>query len=190
MIPLAFELRDRRVLVLGAGRIGASKTRLLLEAGAQVSVIAEHQLVEPPAGVTSFAKRRYQPGDLAGYMLVVSATGDPATNDLVVKEARSRGIWINVVDDPGRSDFFFTAVYRSGDVIVSVSTQGASPALAQEVRNQIRDTLPLGLGEVAQALRDERDRLHKLGLSTEDVDWRDLIRTLWASASREVSGLY
>ncbi len=184
MIPLAFELRNRRVLVLGAGRVATGKTRLLLDSGAHVSVIAEHRLVEPPDGVVSFEERCYRPGDLDGFMLIVSATGDPATNDLVVAEARERGIWINVVDDPRRSDFFFTAVHRSGDVIVSVSTQGASPALAQVVRDRIRDSLPPRLGEVAQALRDERRRLHESGQSTEDVDWRELIAALWTRASR------
>lgn len=179
MIPLAFDLRGRRVLVLGAGRIAAGKARLLLESGARVSVIAERQLVELPEGVGSLDTRRYQAGDLDGFMLVVCATGDRTTNDLVVNEAHERGIWINVVDDPERSDFYFTAVHRSGEVLISVSTQGASPALAQEVRDRIRDALPTGLGDVAKQLRDERRRLHDAGLSTEDVDWRARIRTLW-----------
>jgi len=74
---------------------------------------------------------------------------------------------LNVVDDPERSDFFFTAVYRDGDVTVSVSTEGASPALAQELRTMIAERLPDNLADVAQQLRRERADHHAKGSSTE-----------------------
>jgi len=85
---------------------------------------------------------------------------------------------LNVVDDPERSDFFFTAVYRDGDVTVSVSTEGASPALAQELRTMIAERLPDNLADVAQQLRRERADHHAKGSSTEGVDWRSRIREL------------
>lgn len=178
MLPLALKLTGRDVLVIGAGRIGTGKAALLISAGARVSMIARERVSELPSGLTSFEEREYRGGDLAGYALVVSASGDPEANDRIVEEARRTNVWLNVVDDPERSDFFFTAVHRDGDVTISVSTEGASPALAQELRSLIARRLPDNLGEVAQQLRIERSDLHEAGLSTEGLNWRTRVREL------------
>jgi precorrin-2 dehydrogenase/sirohydrochlorin ferrochelatase len=162
-------LTDKDVLVIGAGRVGAGKAGLLVEAGAHVTMISREVLSELPPGLASIELRDYLDGDLRGFALVISATGDVTVNDRVVQEARREGIWLNVVDDPQRSDFYFTAVHRAGDVTVSVSTEGASPALAQELRSMI---------DVAQQLRRERVEFHANGASTEGVDWRRRIREL------------
>jgi siroheme synthase (precorrin-2 oxidase/ferrochelatase) len=69
-------------------------------------------------------------------------------------------------------------VHRDGDVVVSVSTEGASPALAQEIRSMIVQRLPSNLGEVASQLRTERTALHLEGSSTEGLDWKPRIREL------------
>ena len=182
MLPLALQLSDKDVLVIGAGRVGTGKAALLVDAGARVTMIARDVLAELPRGLTAFERRDYCPGDLAGYALVVSATGDGAVNDRIVDEARRTKVWLNVVDDPARSDFYFTAVHRDGDVTVSVSTEGASPALAQVLRSMIAERLPDNLAAVAAQLRRERASYHADGSSTEGVDWRPRIRELLADA--------
>ena len=178
MLPLAFNLVERPVVVIGAGSVGAAKARLLVEAGARVTVIARDVPVAPTDGIASLEVRNYRPGDLAPFVLCVSATGDPQINDVIVDEARRTRTWLNVVDDPSRSDFFFTAVHRDGDVMISVSTQGASPALAQEIRSMVRERLPTNLGATAAQLRAERDAMHARGESTEGFSWRARITEL------------
>ncbi len=170
MFPLAADLTDRDVLVIGLGRVGVHKAAQLIEAGARVPVITREVLGEVPEGLASLERRPYRRGDLAGHLLVVSAAAHEATNDEIVAEARERGIWLNVVDDPPRCSFYFTSVYRDGDVVVSVSSSGASPSLAQWIRRRIEQLLPPGLGAVATALREERRALHAAGESTER-DW-------------------
>jgi len=189
VLPLALKLTGKDVLVIGAGRVGTGKAGLLVDAGARVTIITRDVLAELPRGLTSLEEREYRDGDLRGYALVVSATGDAATNDRVVDEARRENIWLNVVDDPQRSDFYFTAVHRAGDVTVSVSTEGASPALAQEVRSMIARSLPDNLADVAQTLRRERDDLHDRGTSTEGIDWRPRIRELLDDSQNAREGL-
>jgi precorrin-2 dehydrogenase/sirohydrochlorin ferrochelatase len=178
VLPLTLKLSDKDVLVIGAGRIGTGKAQLLVDAGARVTMIAREVLVELPRGLAAFEQRDYHDGDVRGFALVVSATGEATVNDRLVDEARRENVWLNVVDDPERSDFFFTAVYRDGDVTVSVSTEGASPALAQELRTMIAERLPDNLADVAQQLRRERADHHAKGSSTEGVDWRSRIREL------------
>ncbi|HWD95832.1 MAG TPA: bifunctional precorrin-2 dehydrogenase/sirohydrochlorin ferrochelatase [Acidimicrobiales bacterium] len=180
MLPLAFKLDGVDVLVVGAGVIGARKAAQLVDAGARVSVIAEEVRAVLPDGVVSVEQRSYRTGDLAGYFLVVSATGDPAINDLIVAEARDARLWLNVVDDPDRSSFYFMALHRQGDVTVAVSTGGAAPALAQAVRSLVAERLPSNLADVATRLREERRALHESGTTTENLDWRSRIDELLA----------
>jgi siroheme synthase-like protein len=178
MLPLAFKFDDAPVLVIGAGKVGSYKARQLLDAGAVVSVISDAILASLPEGVARVEHRRYQSGDLEGFWLVVAATGDPTVNDEIVREARERRIWLNVVDDPERSSFYFMALHRQGEVTVAVTTEGAAPALAQAIRTMAAERLPENLGEVAATLRAERRALHESGASTENLDWRPRIREL------------
>ncbi|HEY1762531.1 MAG TPA: bifunctional precorrin-2 dehydrogenase/sirohydrochlorin ferrochelatase [Acidimicrobiales bacterium] len=178
MLPLAFNLDGLDVLVVGAGVIGSRKAAQLIDAGARVTVIAEEVRVTLPDGVMSVEQRAYRPGDLAGFFLVVSATGNTATNDLIVAEAREARLWLNVVDDPERSSFYFMALHRQGDVTVAVSTAGAAPALAQAIRSLVAERLPGNLAEVATTLREERRTLHESGATTENLDWRSRIDEL------------
>lgn len=171
MFPLVVDLANRSVVVIGAGRVGVHKASQLLESGARVTIISEEVLAPVPEGVGALHVRRYEPGDLAGALLVVAATGDAVVNDAIVQEANERRILLNVVDDLGRSNFHFTAVHRDGDVLVSVSTGGASPALAQWVRNAVARALPKNLASVARQLRAERSAIHAGGQSTEDREW-------------------
>lgn len=171
MFPLVLDLSGRTVLVVGAGEVGARKAAQLIEGGARVRVIAKKVLARLPDGVESVHQRAYRRGDLSSVMLVVVATGDDQVNDQIVHEAHARGVLVNVVDDPQRSTFYFTAVHRDGDVIVSVSSGGASPALAQWVRDRAARALPGNLGAVARQLREERAALHARAESTEDRNW-------------------
>ncbi len=178
MFPLVVDLTNRRVVVIGAGEVGVGKAAQLVETGARVTVISDEALAPIPDGVETVLLRRYQHGDLAGAFVVVVATGRAEVNDRIVEEANERNLLVNVVDDPGRSNFFFTAVHRDGDVVVSVSTGGASPALAQWVRNAVARTLPRNLATVARQLREERSAIHALGESTEGRAWSARVQEL------------
>jgi siroheme synthase-like protein len=98
-------------------------------------------------------------------------------NDQIVAEAEEQHVLLNVVDDPARCSFYFTSVHRDGDVIVSVSSSGASPSLAQWVRRRVQELLPTGLAHVATTLREERATMHAQGLSTER-DWTARVEEL------------
>lgn len=178
MIPLAVALDGRRVLVVGAGPVGARKAAQLLAAGASVEMVATDRRAELPSGLRSFTLRPWSEEDLEGAWLVVSATGDPGIDERIAAAARARRIFCNVVDDPSRSDVYFPAIWREGPVTVAVSTGGVAPALAVWVRDRLRDLLPAGLGQVALAIGRERDALKRQGCSTESMPWRDRIETL------------
>lgn len=180
MLPVVIDLAGRPVTVVGAGAVAARKVAQLIEVGARVTVIAEELRAALPSGVSAVRLARYAQGDLAGAFLVVAATGDHEVDDAIAAEASARGQLLNVVDDPRRSSFYFTALHRDGDVVVSVSTSGASPALASWVRDRVASTLPTGLGALARRLGAAREARHLAGMSTEGLAWREWIDA-WAS---------
>jgi precorrin-2 dehydrogenase/sirohydrochlorin ferrochelatase len=143
--PVNLVLRGRRVLVVGGGRVATQKVRGLLDADATVHVVApafEPELDElADAGRITRDVRPYRSGEVSGYRLVVSATGDPAVDGQVFAEAEEAEVWVNSADDPAHCAFTLPAKVRRGDILVAVSTSGRSPALATWMRRQLEAEL-------------------------------------------------
>jgi uroporphyrin-III C-methyltransferase/precorrin-2 dehydrogenase/sirohydrochlorin ferrochelatase len=132
--PLFLKLEGRPVLLVGAGSAAAAKLRLLSSAGARVTVAADIP----------------SPETFGAVGLVFGATGNEADDRAVAERARAAGKLVNIVDRPELSDFTMPAIVDRGDIVVAVSTHGASPVLAQRVRAAIESVLPPGLGRLAQ----------------------------------------
>ncbi len=172
--PIVVRLSGRRVLVVGAGEVALRKVRGLLAAGAVVRVVA-------PEVVPGFAeldavhveRRGYDSRDLDDAWLVVAATDDPALQQRIFDEAEAQRILVNAVDDPDRCSFILPAVERRGPVIVAVSTQGRSPALAGHLRDRLAQAIPADIEAVAAELAARRRDIQSAGGSTEDHDWPD-----------------
>lgn len=159
-------LQNHLTLVIGGGKVAARKVTGLLEAGAQVKVISP--AVEPEIadlvrqGRLLWDARPYHPGDLAGAFVVISATDDPEVNQAVWQEAQLMGCLINVCDDPERSNFIAPAVVRRGELVVTVSTGGASPALARHLRETLETCYGPEYAEFVTLLGDLRPELLRL----------------------------
>ena len=145
LFPMFLKIEGRSCLVIGAGKIGESKIRSLLIARAGVRVVAPWATPAVAAwaraGVVHWEARQFQATDLDDIFLVIAATSSEAVNDLVFLEAARRRILCNVVDDPDRCDFYYPAVVRRGALQVAISTDGNSPALAQNLRRRIEALL-------------------------------------------------
>jgi len=165
LYPLFADLRARAVLVVGGGAVARRKARALLEAGAAVTVGAPERpgwLDADPA----FATVRHRRGAFAAdwldeAWLVVAATGDAATNRRVAALAQARRVFVNVVDDAESSTFHVPAVVDRSPLVVAVSSGGAAPALAREVRERIERLLEPSLGALAALARRWRARLRE-----------------------------
>ena len=166
------DLRDRKVLVVGGGRIATRKAHALVHEGALVTVIALSitEELREMHNVT-VVERAYSTGDALKFQLVITATGDQVVDQQIYDEANAAGIWVNSADDPQRCSFYLAATHRDGNVVIAVSTEGKSPALATHLRNRIAATLPQNLGKAALELSRQRAELHETGVSTESLDW-------------------
>lgn len=131
------DLDDRSVLVVGAGRVAHEKVRGLLDCGAAVTVVAPEVSPEVAALPVQLLRRTYRRSDLDGRYLVVAATADPAVNTRVFADAEARALLCNVVDVPELCSFILPALHREDPITVAISTGGASPVLAQRLRDEI-----------------------------------------------------
>jgi siroheme synthase-like protein len=182
--PVFLDLHDVPVLVVGGGRIGARKADGLASAGARVRLVASEVSEHVDATrIDEIRERAFDPLDLYGMRLVVTATGDERVDAAVSAEARSKGIWTNAADQPVDCEFILPAIARRGRVTVAVSTDGASPALARELRNVIDEFLTDEIGALAETLAAERAAVQAGGVSTEDIDWTARVRAGIAEAT-------
>jgi len=159
------DVRHRLCVVVGAGAVGMRKVARLRRAGAKVRLVApptggegEDFTGPPPAGV-DVVRARYEPGQLAGALLVFACTDDAGVNRRVADDARRAGALVNVADDPEACDFLAPAVIEEGRVQVAIGTGGACPALAGALRRRLREHLPERIADFAEALASIRREL-------------------------------
>jgi precorrin-2 dehydrogenase / sirohydrochlorin ferrochelatase len=129
------------VLVVGAGQVALEKIEGLLDAAARVTVVAPEVsgTIEALArsGTLALVRGPYRTEDLDGCFLVVAATSTTSVNERVYADAEARGMLCNVVDVPALCSFILPAVHRDDPIAVAISTGGASPALAQRLRDDV-----------------------------------------------------
>jgi len=139
--PIFVDLKDRPVLVVGAGRVALRKTKGLLEAGARVTVVAPEWEAEFEALPVRLVQRRFRASDLAGAMLVFAATDDRLTNHRIGIAAKGRGLFANIADSAEECGFLVPARVQRGNVQVAVSTGGENPRMSAELRKKLEDIL-------------------------------------------------
>jgi siroheme synthase-like protein len=150
------DLTGRRVLVVGGGRVALEKAAGLLGSGADVTVVAPEIIPELAVLDATLVRREYRTEDLDGHFLVVAATSTTSVNRRVFRDAEARAQLCNVVDVPELCSFILPAVHRQDPIAVAVSTGGASPALAQRLRDEIAAVVRPEHAELADRLRELR----------------------------------
>ena len=143
--PIFANLTGRRCVVVGGGPIAQRKVTTLLRHGAQVTLVSPtltaRLRVLAQHGTMTHVPRRFRPADLRGAWLVYGATDDEHINKLVARSAERQRIFTNIVDQTPLCSFIAPAISRRGPLTIAVSTGGASPSLAKNVRDQLAATL-------------------------------------------------
>jgi siroheme synthase-like protein len=196
--PANFILDGRRCVVVGAGRIAARKIAGLLGAGADVLVIAPEAVDRirdwTAEGTLAWEARAFTPADLDEAWLAVTATGSPEIDRAVFEAGEARRVWVNSADDPANCSFTLMSVVRQGDLVVTIGTNGRSPALATFLRDHVAEEMGPEYTQLLELLSQEREAIRATGRSSEDADWRraldsgilDLIRAGREAEAREL----
>lgn len=175
--PVNLLLDGRPVLVVGGGKVAVGKVQGLVDAGADVTVVAPEIDAAIAALPVRIERRPYRSNEASGYRLVVTAVDDPAVSQQVFDDADAAGVWVNGADDPDRCSFTLPAVVRRGDLQVTVSTGGRSPALAGWLRQQLEDQLGPEHEQLLELLAAERDRMRAMGRTTQVSGWRTALES-------------
>lgn len=152
-LPLFFSLQQAPVLLVGGGRVALRKARLLIEAGASITLVSPdidqelERLLAEHAG--TWEQDVYRPEYLAGVRLVIAATPDRQVNSAVASDARDRALPVNVVDDPALCSFVFPSIVDRSPLLIAIGSGGKSPVLARLVRSKIEALIPAAYGRLA-----------------------------------------
>ncbi|SMD04683.1 precorrin-2 dehydrogenase / sirohydrochlorin ferrochelatase [Desulfocicer vacuolatum DSM 3385] len=138
--PVHLKVKGKTCLVVGGGKVGMRKARTLAKSGALVKMVSPRLMDTIPretADRISWISEPYTPEHIVGTTLVFAATDQRQLNRQIAADARSKGILCNIADDPDASDFILPAIVHRGDLILTVSTSGNSPAFAKKLRQDL-----------------------------------------------------
>ena len=141
--PVNLDIRHRPCLVVGGGRVATRKVTTLLDCGAEVTVVSPRvtdqlkQLIDEQK--VRFFQRSYAAKDLRNVFLVIGATDDATLNQRIHRDAETQGRLCNIADQPHLCNFILPAVISQGDLTVTISTAGKSPAFAKYLRRRLQD---------------------------------------------------
>jgi precorrin-2 dehydrogenase/sirohydrochlorin ferrochelatase len=198
--PVHLDIKNRNCLIVGGGAVGTRKVNTLLECGAHVTVVSP----DPTSQLTRLASeesitlktRAYRSDDLSGMFLVIGASDDETLNLQISKDAERAHILCNIVDRPEVCNFILPSIVRRGDLVITISTSGKSPALAKNLRQKLEtqfgreyaDFLLL-MGAIRQKLlsQSHEPEAHK-ALFNQLID-SDLIQLMQAGKTAEINSL-
>jgi len=184
-LPVALNLQGQSAVVVGAGEAAYFKACLLTDFGIATTVIAPPEGAEPfderlqeldDSGDIRLRRRAYAASDLDGHRVAIITTGDRSVDYAIEADARSRGLLVNVVDDPSHCDFFASAYVKHGSISIAVNSGGASPgftgALKDDLAQRYGPEIESHLGHYLAWRRLVRERVD--GFPNRERLWRGL----------------
>jgi precorrin-2 dehydrogenase/sirohydrochlorin ferrochelatase len=140
--PIQLDIRGRSCLVVGGGVVGTRKATSLLSCNARVTVVSPEATEElrslAARGALTLIQRVYDRADLQGMFLVIGATDDEELNRRISADAERLNLLCNIADRPEKCNFILPAVVQRGDLVITVSTSGQSPALSKKLRQDLQ----------------------------------------------------
>lgn len=185
---MMMDLENKKILVIGGGKVAYRKIKGLLETGAYIYVVGTEISLEIQAikhQKLILIERSFMPSDLENKDIAFVCTNSRETNERIVDLAKAKGLLTSCVEQKVRADFIVPAVYRNGDLTVAVSTSGANPTLAKNIRDEIASQYEGNYSERVKLLKELRQYI----INTEAEETRHLmlkeLATLDIEALRE-----
>ncbi|CAK7567769.1 MAG: Bifunctional dehydrogenase and ferrochelatase [Sporothrix epigloea] len=171
---VAWQIRGKKVLVVGGGEVAAGRILNCLDADAVVTVVAPASGLNPEVAYRVDQKeiehidRLFEPADVEDADMVLTAVDDPEASTRIWKLCKERRIPVNVADVPPECDFYFGSVHRDGPLQIMVSTNGKGPRLARAIRKYIAQLLPKQAGTAIGSVGELRVKLRRIAPGPED----------------------
>jgi siroheme synthase-like protein len=177
--PIFLNIQGKKCVVVGGGTVALRKVKMLLDCGADVTVVSP----KPHLGMAKLSEkkairlihRNYKGGDLMGATLAVASTDVKEINQTVAHEAKRLGILVNVVDDSRLSSFILPSFFRRGNLTIVVSSAGTSPALARKIRTNLEKSLGKGYATLLSLISEVRSALKERGCAVDGEAWQEAL---------------
>ncbi|NMH66022.1 precorrin-2 dehydrogenase/sirohydrochlorin ferrochelatase family protein [Shewanella salipaludis] len=161
--PLFVDTTELKVLVVGGGEVASRKLDLLTRTRAEIRVISPEVsgdiLAYETSGRIGLWRRGATEADIQDWDLIYLATADDRLNAELAALARTRGIWVNVVDSPQHCRFITPSIVDRGRLVVAISTAGAAPVFARDIRARLETWLPQSLAPLFDFVAARRDEV-------------------------------
>lgn len=140
--PFYIDIKDKKCVVIGGGKIALRKVEKLLPFKPSVTVVAEEVCAElADIEMISIVKRPFKDSDLDGAFMAIAAANDRDVNKHIFDLCNKKNILINCVDDKENCGFLFPALIKRENFTAAVSTEGRSPLFAKYLRGRIEEIL-------------------------------------------------
>ena len=167
LFPVFVKLEQLRLLIVGGGNVGLEKLQTVLQnsPATAVTLVAPEistpirELAETHANIR-LLERAYHPGDLEYADLAIIAVNDRSVSETVAREAKEKGILVNVADTPDLCDFYLSSVVRKGNLKIAISTNGKSPTIAKRLKEEIGAMIPEEMESVLDNMQAIRQRMN------------------------------
>lgn len=177
--PIFLNIQGKNCVVVGGGKVALRKVKMLLDCGANVTVISPKFLPELYRLAENedihLIHRDYEIGDLEDATIVIAATDGKKINQRVADEAKTIGALVNVVDDLDHSEFIVPAFFRRGELTIAVSTSGMSPALAKKIRTILEQIFGEEYASLLSLVKEVRSELKLKGKEVSLDTWQEAI---------------
>ncbi len=180
--PLNIDSTNIKCLIIGGGTIAYRKLIILLKADFKITVVAascskEMRNLIDEHNIKLFTKE-FIASDIDDYNLIISATDNQEINKSVAAMALSKGLLVNVVDQPNLSNFIFPAIIDRSPVTVSISSDGQSPTISRFMRAELEKTIPFSVGKLAENASLIRYKNRDLEPSKKKELWDNIFNNL------------
>ncbi|PFE99843.1 NAD(P)-binding protein [Bacillus thuringiensis] len=190
MYPLTVRVNEKRVVVIGGGKVAGFKIIPLLKQGADIIVISP----ELDANLVKFVEekkirwyqREYEKSDIKNAFLVVAASSDSILNEQVAEDAAENQL-VNVITNPESGNVHFPAAIHRGLLNIAVSTGGASPKLAKKIRDEIANKYDETYESYLDFLYEVRVKLKDLQLEKRErnILLQEVLKSVYVQNERE-----
>lgn len=176
MLPIMIRLKGQKCVIVGGGKIAYRRTMTLLAEGARIVIVSPELRPELAALIeqkrVGWLPRAFEKQDVHDTFLVVAATNKREVNEAVAHSCSANQL-INIADDPENSSFYFPAVGKRGLLTVAVGTEGASPILAKNIRDEIMSQFDESYEAYISFVKISREKI--LSLRVGEVEKRQLL---------------
>ena len=167
--PVCVSLEGKKCLIVGAGDVGRRKVHNLLEYGTREILLLDSETTEVSEeefaiyGQVRIEQRAFCEQDLEDKFLVFACTGERGTNEQIGEMCNHKGILCNIATNPEKSGFIQPAMLKQGDLCITVSSNGKSPALVKKIKNGLKREIGPEYATFTELLGRLRNRILDLG---------------------------